>query len=98
VVFYNNAVGSMGYRFSPADRQPCPVCGHPTGDCVGESESPTHISGFKTNDDPKQVTTFQVKEDILEEVEIVQGVKTKIIVHRKGKMISIEEAEKLGLL
>ena len=98
MVFYNNAVNSMGLRFSHADRQPCPVCGHPTGDCTGDAPSPGHIAGFKTEKEQPTERLFQVKEDIVEEVELVHGVRTKIIIHRKGKMISSEEAEKLGLL
>lgn len=88
----------MGIQFSGADRQPCLVCGHPTGDCVGDSPSPSEIAGFKVNEDPKQLQTYQIKEDIYEKREIAPGVMTKFITHHKGKFISIEEAEKLGLL
>jgi hypothetical protein len=98
VVFYNNAINSLGVTFSSADRQPCPVCGHATGDCVGSEKAPEKIAGFKIDEDPKEVKSYQLLENIVVEREIAPGVMTKIISHHKGKFISIAEAEKLGLL
>jgi hypothetical protein len=98
VVFYNNAINSLGVTFSSADRQPCPVCGHATGDCVGSEKAPEKIAGFKIDEDPKEVKSYQILENIVVEREIAPGVMTKIISHHKGKFISIAEAEKLGLL
>jgi hypothetical protein len=98
VVFYNNATNSLGITSYGADREPCLICGHPTGDCVGTETAPKQVAGFKIDQDPKEIRSYQVKEDIIESREIVPGVMTKIIMHRKGKFISIDEAEKLGLL
>jgi hypothetical protein len=98
VVFYNNATNSLGITSYGADREPCLICGHPTGDCVGTETAPKQVAGFKIDQDPKEIRSYQVKEDIIESREIAPGVMTKIIMHRKGKFISIDEAEKLGLL
>ena len=41
-------IGSSSGDFNVlrADRMPCPVCGHPTGDCAGETPAPTRIVGL----------------------------------------------------
>jgi hypothetical protein len=83
---------------SRADRQPCPVCGHPTGDCVGESKKPEHIAGFNQIESMKLNQTVLVEEDIWEEIMLTPFTKTKILVYPKGRQIPIAEAEKLGLI
>jgi hypothetical protein len=41
--------------------------------------------------------TFLIEEDIYEERQITPFNKIKVLVHRKGKSITLREAEKLGL-
>ena len=80
-----------------ADRRPCIVCGHPTGDCATEHSQPTHISGvgaFKSIDDTLK---HLVEEDIWEEKPITPYTKARVLVYKKGASISQDEAKRLGL-
>lgn len=81
-----------------ADRTPCIICGHPTGDCTGESGPPTKIAGFGASESLKQVQTFLVEDDIYEDRQITPFMKVKFLLHKKGKQIPYKEAERLGLL
>ena len=83
---------------SDSERLPCPVCGHATGDCGGESEPPEHIIGYGATDELKKTQNFLVEEDILETMQITPFTSIQVIVHAKGKYISYIEAEKLGLI
>ena len=102
MVFYKNSF-LQNYRVGdnvnivPADRSPCPVCGHPTGDCVGESPKPDHIAGMGSNM-METSQTYLVENDVFAEKQLTPTVTTKILVHPKGKIISVTEAKKLGLL
>ncbi len=102
MVFYKNdflrpyVVGD-NIRVSQADRSPCPVCGHPTGDCVGDSPKPKHIAGMGTNM-LESSQTYLVEEDIIVERQLTNSIKTKVLVHPKGKFISVTEAKKFGLI
>lgn len=80
-----------------ADREPCIVCGHPTGDCSGNSGPPEHIAGFGTTDQLIDEQTFYLEEDIYEERQITPFNKIKVLLHKKGKQIPLREAERLGL-
>lgn len=81
-----------------ASRQPCIVCGHPTGDCAGESGPPIIIFGQGSSDSLIDTQTILVEEDIFEEKQITPFTRAKVLVHRKGKYIPFREAEKLGLV
>lgn len=83
---------------SGANREPCIVCGHPTGDCQGDSDPPRAIAGFGTTESLKQQQTFYLEQDIYEEKQITPFTKTKVLIHRAGKHIPYLEAEKLGLI
>ena len=83
---------------SGANREPCIVCGHPTGDCHGESAPLKGIAGFGITESLKQVQTFYLEQDIYEERQITPFTKIKVLVHRAGKQIPYLEAEKLGLI
>lgn len=77
-----------GFQVSGADRQPCPVCGHPTGDCVGSEDKPLiHNS-----------PTFFVEKDVYEEKQLTAGIKTTVIKFKKGTNIPMSEALKHGLV
>lgn len=100
--FGGNARGETeiiaGVKFLRADRQPCLVCGHPTGDCKGESGPPHTIFGYNTNSTLDDNLTFYVEEDYVEEHEIAPGITTKTIVYRAGQHIPLQIAKELGLI
>lgn len=105
--FYDNSYDDMYGRsrnlfdnvtILPADRSPCLVCGHPTGDCAGSNSSHTRISGFGLTEALRTVQTYLVEEDIHEERQITPSIKTKVLLHKKGKQIPYAEAERLGLI
>lgn len=85
-------------NMSSGQRMPCPVCGHPTGDCAGDSEPPKLIAGYGTTEDLKAVQTFLVEEDIFETLQITPFTKIKVILHHKGQYIPYKDAESLGLI
>jgi hypothetical protein len=99
---YNNSESSRRLfddtTISGANREPCIVCGHPTGDCHGESAPLKGIAGFGVTESLKKVQTFYVEQDIYEERQITPFTKIKVLVHRAGKHIPYLEAEKLGLI
>lgn len=82
-----------------ATRQPCPICGHPTGDCIGESSPPKKIVGLTGGviESLKDKQTILVEENIYEYRQITPFTKTKIILHHKGSYITLEEAKNLGI-
>jgi hypothetical protein len=81
-----------------ADRSPCIICGHPTGDCAGSADKPDHISGIGAFKSVDEKLTFLVEEDIWEERQINPFHQQKILIARKGRYISHAKAEELGLL
>lgn len=88
----------MGVKFLKADRQPCPVCGHPTGDCTGETEPPATIWGYNTNSTLDDRLTFYMEFDYFEEREIAPGIVTRMLIHKKGKHIPLSRAKELGFI
>lgn len=80
------------------NRQPCPVCGHPTGDCAGDSGPPRKIIGLGITEEFKKKQTILVEEDIFEERQITPFTKARVLKHKKGSYIPYAEAEKLGLV
>jgi hypothetical protein len=89
--------GMDGLRILRADRQPCPVCGHPTGDC-SDGQPPKHIIGFDSSTSEGGGLTVFVEEDIWEEKPITPYTKARVLVYKKGESISQDEAKRLGLL
>lgn len=82
-----------------ATREPCPICGHPTGDCPGTLESPDSLVGWHdTPDRMRQVQMVYLEEDVWEDRQITPGRMTKILRHKAGSSIPFEEAKKLGLV
>ena len=91
--------GSSGGYILHADRQPCPVCGHPTGDRKGDLPNPTRLAGMDDKlETLKHAQNVYVEEDIFDEIQITPGRTTKILRHPAGSQVSYEEAEKLGLI
>ena len=87
-----------GITIHRASSSPCPVCGHPTGDCKGDSESPSTIYAFASTTSHDEAGLFYVDEDYYGEQEIITGVNIKKLIHKKGSMISLKIAKELGLL
>lgn len=86
------------YVVTMADRQPCPVCGHPTGDCVGDIPPPTRLIGLGTIPSMADKQTVYVEEDIYQERQITPFTKAKVLVAQKGKHIPLAKARELGLI
>jgi hypothetical protein len=81
-----------------ADRMPCIVCGHATGDCTGDSGPPLVIFGQGSSESIIDTQTILVEEDIYEDRQITPFTRAKVLLHKKGKQIPFREAEKLGLV
>lgn len=75
------------------------MCGHPTGDCVGETAPPKKIVGLDVGvmESLKDKQTILVEEDIYDEVQITPFTKAKVILHHKGSYVTLEEAKNLGI-
>lgn len=87
-----------GVRLIRAERGPCPVCGHPTGDCAGSAEPPKRVVGLGTIPSMRKQQTVYVDRDVIEEVEISKGIVTKIIRARAGTQIPVDLAVELGII
>lgn len=88
-----------GVKVSRADRNPCPVCGHPGGDCAPADEvGPLTIFGYNTNSTLDNNQTFVVAEDIYDEREIAPGVVMRLLLYKQGKVIPLAKATELGLI
>jgi hypothetical protein len=84
---------------SRADRTPCLVCGHPTGDCADGVRAPARILGEEfARDRHKEEPGVLVPADIHEEVYLTARTKTRVLVARAGTYISREKAERYGLI
>lgn len=87
-----------GVRIVRADRQPCPICNHPTGDCSVDNSAPHHVVGLGIFASIDQKLSFTVEEDIFEERQINPHYKSTVLVARAGQKITIAKARELGLL
>lgn len=99
-MFRESGVEKIGDNISilRATRQPCPVCGHPTGDCDGESGPPQKIAGLGgVIESLKELQTVLVENDIYEERQITPFTKARVIVHHKGSYVTLEQAKNLGI-
>ena len=103
--FYENTSPGDGSRrifndttIIGADRQPCIVCGHETGDCTGDSGPPIVIYGQGSSETIIDTQTIYVEQDIFEERQITPFTRAKVLLHKKEKYIPYREAERLGLV
>lgn len=81
-----------------ATREQCPVCGHPTGDCDGDTGPPKKIVGLTgVIETLKELQTVLVESDIYEERQITPFTKARVIAHHKGSYITLEQAKNLGI-
>ena len=85
--------------FISADREPCIVCGHKTGDCSTDFSAPKQIFGtsrdFGTLADEQKIL---VERDIIEVKQITPFTKSRVLVARKGSHITIAKAKELGII
>jgi len=99
-MFRDSATEKLGDGISilRATREPCPVCGHPTGDCDGEDGPPKKIVGLTgVIETLKELQTFLVEEDIYEDRQITPFTKARVIIHHKGSYVTLEKAKNLGI-
>jgi len=85
--------------FMPANREPCIICGHTTGDCTTTEAEPSHIFGVTAtagsmNDNQK----ILVENDIIEEVQLTPFTKSKVLIARAGSYVTIARAKELGII
>lgn len=87
-----------------ADRKPCPVCGHPTGDCTGDARFPDSIvfHGMPSPPNAYEQTVheqgFLVEEDVWEQRQITPFTVAKVLAAAKGTYIPFSRARDLGLI
>lgn len=83
----------------PADRQPCPVCGHPTGDCRPDDlEVPRHVLGPDAFPSMGHEEQYIVEEDVWQDRWISPFTQTRIRVAVKGTAIPMSVARELGIV
>lgn len=93
--------GKDGSSFLAADRQPCLVCGHPTGDCVDETQKSEigklviNVSNLETF---KGVQKILVEQDMFEERQVSPYAKITIRIARKGSYVTVDRAKELGII
>lgn len=86
-------------RILRADRSPCPICGHPTGDCVPENhEPPNKIFGLGLFASIEKEQMHTLDRDILEEKQIAPRQTITVVKYRKGQQIPSSTARELGLI
>jgi hypothetical protein len=90
-------IDGLEVSFARASREPCPVCGHATGDCSGTLPPPEKIAGFNTIESLVSEQTFFLEEDIFEDRQITPFTKARVLKYAKGKHIPLQEARNLGL-
>ena len=78
-------------------REPCIVCGHPTGDCVG-SDDHIKVIGPGIYSNLRAEEMFVVKEDVFETIPISRFTTTRKLVARSGNAIPKSKAIELGLI
>jgi hypothetical protein len=84
-----------GVFVTKASRKPCPVCGHPTGDCTGKVEE-SHI--LLADEAPPEKNLVKVKERITKEVWVTPLTKARVVVADAGAYVTVEKAKELGII
>lgn len=90
-----------GVHVLKADRSPCPVCGHPSGDCVPDGNvSPKIAFGDSTTkiSSLNDTQRILVEEDLFEDRQITPFTKITVRIARKGSYVTIDRARELGIL
>lgn len=97
-------MGGMDYESEnaktlPPKREPCVVCGHPTGDCASENSTQIiKLLGVDIFPSMGLENLFVVQEDVWQERWLSPFTKTKILVAKKGNTIPMSKAVFLGLV
>lgn len=84
-------------RIARRDANPCPVCGHPSGDCPGESGQQVRVLGAEVFPSLNHQDVFMVEDDVYEERMISPFTSARVLVARKGFAIPMTKARELGL-
>lgn len=90
-----------GGSFLRADRSPCPVCGHPTGDCSSTDSNKVNIAFGDANtrmESMKEIQKILVEDDIFEERQITPYTKISVRIAKKGSYVTIDRAIELGII
>lgn len=88
-----------GVRIARASREPCMICGHPTGDCAEGADIPHTIIGLGIRQlEPRPQPTVLVPDNIYEERQITPFTRARVLIAAKGTYVSVERAKELGLL
>lgn len=87
-----------GVRIVRASRQPCIICGHPTGDCTDFPEAPLVVFGEKVKTAAKREPDVFVPEDIYGEKQITPFTRARVLLAAKGTYVPADKAQELGLL
>ena len=83
-----------------ADREPCLVCGHPTGDCKPADHNPQdiYIAFVDSNlESVKEEKLIYVDETIYGERQISPYTTAKVVLARKGSFVTLQKAKELGI-
>ena len=81
-----------------ATREPCFVCGHPTGDCTTDGSAPHVVVGANVFPSLQQDEIHIVEEDIWEERPITPFTTTRVLLAAKGTAMPLQKAKELGLV
>jgi len=81
-----------------SDRDPCPVCGHPTGDCADGSTPPIHVIGPGIFPSLGYEETVIADHDIYEDRQIGPDVTARVLVVAAGTPMKASLAQKYGIL
>ena len=84
--------------FIQADRSPCIVCGHPTGDCSPNDGKHIKVASANTFPSLNQSEMFLVMEDIIEERQITPFTTARVIIVKKGAYVTVARAKELGII
>ena len=86
-------------RIIRSDRSPCPVCGHPTGDCAPEETTKpfTHLFGVGLFDSVDKKQMYMLDDDYFVEEEVTPNHFVRVRKYRAGQEIPLSEARELGL-
>ena len=92
-----------GISILRANRQPCIICGHPTGDCVshfGETQIPTEVrvQFAPLVESRKEEEVIFVAQDVHREVALSSMTKTRVLVAKAGTYVTKSKAEELGII
>lgn len=97
--FHDNRFLYGDIAVSPAIDGPCPVCGHPTGNCTGDTGKPDHIIGENFQSESlKNEKMILVETDIYETRPVSPFTSTNVLIHRAGTYVTQDRAKELNIL